>query len=481
MTANLSEYFSKYQEENSIVFKNAKRSYTVKDIKQILKASSSDCDNSAKPFIDILKELDNTKEISFLTSGSTAESKCVKTALDNMFVESGDMQEEFELTEGLELFTTTTVNHRFGMTCFLLLGMYAGCIINTDRINYPEDIKTPNSGLVTTPSFLSIMEKYNIIPEFKLEIIITAGSKLQDSTFEYAQKISKRVIEIYGSSETGTIGYRETYKTPKLKLLKGINIITSAKEYTKIKTAYSLNNIQLIGDRVKEIDGCIELLGRCDRVLKIQEKRVSAEDIENEIKTYGIISDCYCFEYSKKIAVIAVLNELGQELLIKDGKLNLVKKAKSYLNDKFEVIPQKWKFIDEIPKTANGKIDKKRIEEIFDINLSFPLILSRNITNDSARFELCFLKDSNFFRGHFPEVPVLAGVVQLFYANFFAKQAFGIDCRRGQIRKIKFTNIIRPDKNIILTLQKSETSINYKYEDMQRTYSSGTLPLKNTL
>ena len=480
MTADLSGYFLQYKPDD-IVFKNSERAYSAGEIKALLENGSLDYDNSIEPFIDVLQEFNDTGKMNFSTSGSTAESKSVKSALRNLLIESRDMQEEFQFPKGLEIFTTTTVNHRFGMTCFMLLGMYAGCVINTDRINYPEDIKTPNSGLVTTPSFLSIMERYNIIPEFKLEFIMTAGSKLQDSTFEYAQKISKRVIEIYGSSETGTIGYRETYKSPEFKLLKGIRIISSGRECTKIETAYTADNIQLIGDRVKQVNDKIELLGRCDRILKIQEKRVSAEDMEKEIKASGIISDCYCFEYSKKIAVIAVLNEFGRTLLLREGKLNLVKTAKSYLKDKFEVIPQRWKFIDEIPKTANGKIDKKRIQEIFDINLSLPLILSRNIQNNFAQFELCFLKESNFFRGHFPEIPVLAGVVQLFYANFFIKQAFGIDCRRGQIRKVKFTNIIRPDKTVTLTLQKGENSVTYKYEDLHQVYSSGSLPLTNTL
>ena len=95
---------------------------------------------------------------------------------------------------------------------------------------------------------------------------------------------------------------------------------------------------------------------------------------------------------------------------------------------------------------------------------------------------MCFLRNSNFFKGHFDNLPILAGVVQLYYANFFAKRAFAIDCRGGQIRRIKFTNIIRPDKRIHLYLKHTDKGIVYKFEQTEDfTYSSGLLPLENIL
>ena len=78
-------------------------------------------------------------------------------------------------------------------------------------------------------------------------------------------------------------------------------------------------------------------------------------------------------------------------------------------------------------------------------------------------------------------MPILAGVVQFFYADFFIKEAFNIECRQGQIRRVKFSNIIKPDKIIKLKLTKTETGVSFRYEDTERTYSSGIFPLKNYL
>ena len=63
--------------------------------------------------------------------------------------------------------------------------------------------------------------------------------------------------------------------------------------------------------------------------------------------------------------------------------------------------------------------------------------------------------------------------------NYFTQIGFGKDCRCGQIRKIKYSNIIRPAKIIYLELKKTESNVGYKYYDDEFTYSSGILPLAN--
>lgn len=54
---------------------------------------------------------------------------------------------------------------------------------------------------------------------------------------------------------------------------------------------------------------------------------------------------------------------------------------------------------DEIPKKENGKINKEFIEEMFNLNLSLPFVISRETGRDYAEFELCFIKNSNFLKG----------------------------------------------------------------------------------
>lgn len=94
---------------------------------------------------------------------------------------------------------------------------------------------------------------------------------------------------------------------------------------------------------------------------------------------------------------------------------------------------------------------------------------------------MTFINNSNFFKGHFEGMPILPGVVQLFYANWFAKLAFGIDCSQGQIRRVKFSNIIKPLEIVELELKKTDSGVSFRYYNEEKTFSSGILPVKSFL
>ena len=483
MTDRFYEYFLTDKFDNNVILKDSEKEYTVKDVKNMFGKEISGNEN-LRCIVNFLESaLEDTDYIpEFTTSGSTAgEAKCVKKPLKNLFIESRDIYDELDVTENFEVISTTTLNHFYGFCFHFVFPLCRGNIINLDRINYPEDIKIENAVLITTPSFLESLRKYDAKVEVKPKVIISAGSRLKNETFKYAEGIADRVIDLYGSTETGSIGYRDNCNSNMMKLFRGIKILKLEADGTEISTEYSEPAVQKIGDRLLLRGDRIEFLGRCDRVLKVQEKRINAEDIELELKKSDLIEDIYCLETGGKIGAMCVLTSRGQKSIIEKGSLEVIKYLKSLINGRFEVIPQRWKFVDRIPENQRGKVDIERIKEIFDLNLSFPLIISRICERDFAEYELCFLRGSNFFRGHFEGMPILAGVVQFFYVDFFIKDAFKLECRQGQIRRIKFSNIIRPDRVLRLRLNKTETGVNFKYEDDEKTYSSGIFPLKSYL
>ncbi len=434
-----------------------------------------------KKEINDIKKLINSENdiITFNTGGTTELGKIVKKSAKGMREECRDLHDIFHFEDGLEFISTTTLEHLFG---FMFYGMYPlmhGYKIHPERINYPEDLNIENAVLITTPSFIEAMRKYNAKPEINPKVIITAGAKLNDETFYYAKSISQRVIDIYGSTETGTIAYREDPKE-KLKLLNGIEILETGEDYTKVKTNYSVENIVKLGDCIKLLPNReIEFAGRSGRVLKVLEKRFSADEMEKEAEKTDMVKKCYCFEFREKLAAFGILNEKGIDFMIKNDKLALTKLINKRLFKKFGIVPQRWKFFDIVPAKQNGKINRQAIYDLFNTNLSLPLVISRECSKTTAEFELCFLNNSSFFKGHFEGMPILPGVVQLYYVCFFVNQAFNIDCRRGQIRKIKFSNIIRPGETVKLTLVRENNGINFQYKNDTCIYSSGIFPVKN--
>ena len=104
-------------------------------------------------------------------------------------------------------------------------------------------------------------------------------------------------------------------------------------------------------------------------------------------------------------------------------------------------------------------------------------VVDFNINVDNAYLDLIFPKNSNFFEGHFPQMPILPGVVQLFFAKEFIKDVFHLDFVSQKVKKVKFSSIIRPDMKVRLTLCKTDKSVDYKFTKDEVIFSSGTFVL----
>ena len=220
----------------------------------------------------------------------------------------------------------------------------------------------------------------------------------------------------------------------------------------------------ILADIIKELsDNKFIVLGRNDRLVKIKEKRISLIEIENILKKHPQIIDAYCDKYEDSLSCIVVT---------KDETLE-EKELKTFVSQFSEVIPKKWRFLDEIPKTTTGKIDKEKINKIFGLNLTYPFIFSKTKIESGYDIELMFKEKSNFFRGHFDIMPILPGVVQLFYVNWFIKEMFNIDVSTKEVKKVKFTNIIRANDKVTLRLEEKDSHIEYTYLTNDKTYSSG--------
>ena len=114
-----------------------------------------------------------------------------------------------------------------------------------------------------------------------------------------------------------------------------------------------------------------------------------------------------------------------------------------------------------------------KLRKLFGVNLSYPFIFSRQTDASQADLELLFRKNSNFFNGHFDGMPVLPGVVQLYYAKFFAEDIFGLQLPHNEFKRVKFSNIMQPDTRFRLKLLNKEKSVEFTYMADDKVYSSG--------
>ncbi len=401
--------------------------------------------------------------INLFTSGSTGIPKNIGKTLYNLQAEAQSAINEFNLTNNkYTIVSTTSSAHSYGFTFNFIMPMLAGFAINSQRIEFPEQLNIKEEYiLISTPSFLEKLAKYNFKFLNSPAKILLAGAKLKDETYEYFSEQSD-VIDIYGSTETGDIAYKRGGDA--FTVFSDVDVDCTPNNQIIVKSDFFPQENQILNDVIKKVSNRKFILQkRCDRIVKIQEKRISLDELENNLKKHPEIEDCRCLKYNDKLCCAVVCKSPK----IKNTEL------KNFISNYNEVIPKKWRYLDEIPKTAGGKIDNEKLKRIFSSNLSMPFVFSRKITSENAEIEMLFKESSNFFNGHFENMPILPGVVQLYYAKYFADEVFGIKLSHKEARKIKFSHIIKPDIPITLRLKNNEKNVEYTYLSDDKIFSSG--------
>lgn len=100
-------------------------------------------------------------------------------------------------------------------------------------------------------------------------------------------------------------------------------------------------------------------------------------------------------------------------------------------------------------------------------------------TENSIALEFIIPESSDFFDGHFPEFKLLPAVAQFEIVTRFSRKYFGTDRAVPAIRRIKFSNPIRPESQLHLEIKynREKSSVSYTLrcaKNSEKTYSSGS-------
>lgn len=401
-------------------------------------------------------------KINFFTSGSTGEPQNIQKNLYNLEVEAQTTIDEFDLKPDNIYVATTSLAHSFGIVFNFILPFRYGCRINYKKIDFPEQLNFKDDYiLISTPTFMEKLAKYDFVFNKAPEKVFLAGAKLKPEIMDYYKKYTD-IIDIYGSTETGNIAYKRGHTN--FRAFPDVSVSTNSNSQTVVMSEYFPQEKAVLSDIIEYVnDKEFVFKKRSDRIVKVYEKRISLDEIENNLKKHAKIKDCYCFMYHDTLACIAATDDIDVEQF----------ELKRFLMKYGDVVPKKWRIVDELPKTATGKISRTKLFKLFGMNTSMPFVKSRNVMQNEAEIELLFRKNCNFFEGHFDVMPILPGVVQLYFAKYFADDIFNIEIPPTEAKKVKFSNIIRPDTPVTLRLKNLEKSLEFTYLADDKTYSSG--------
>ena len=106
-----------------------------------------------------------------------------------------------------------------------------------------------------------------------------------------------------------------------------------------------------------------------------------------------------------------------------------------------------------------------------------PDILSVESLGDSVIMKLRLQPELDYFKGHFPGVPILAGVVQLNWAIQYAQQYLGYaEQLVVNVEVLKFQVVLSPNLAVNLHLEKkSANKAMFKYTSAKGVHASGRI------
>ncbi|HNI38189.1 MAG TPA: hypothetical protein PKZ68_07830, partial [Pseudomonadales bacterium] len=238
-------------------------------------------------------------------------------------------------------------------------------------------------------------------------------------------------------------------------------------------------NAIAMGDCATQLDAQHFLLhGRADRIVKIEEKRLSLTAMEHCLHTSPWIDEAHVLllpHTSGRLGVVAALTPAGQQQLAAHGKRALTQQLREQLSAQFErvLLPRKWRFVATLPLDAQGKSSQAALTALFDESAMHLCVLHES---DTQRvLEIHFPQSSTLFSGHFPDLPILPGVVQFDIAVRQCSAWYTLTQFR-KIEKLKFSEPIVPDDRVILTLQHlGQGQVQFSYTLNKQPLSSGRI------
>ena len=432
----------------------------------------------------------------FFTSGSTGTPKRIKKQFKMLAAEVAfhSTNQKHLITQNPVMISSVAPYHMYGLLWRFFFPLANGIASDLDIIFTPEELQHKQSVydkvlFATTPSFLDGITRYQNQYSFKNNCIgiYSSGSLLQTKTsMDAYEMFGVSPFEIFGSTETGGVAGRQQKDGPQWTIFPPVKVNLTENSELLIESDFSCQNPYLMSDIVEKTgDNTFLLKGRGDRMVKIAEERVSLPEMEERLCEYKHIDKSYVSALNSKdrniVCAVITLNTEGKKYIIENGRHLFVKELKQYLLDYFPnvVLPRKIRIVNTIPVNTQGKYIKSDINAMFESNVAEPIM--QNITKTDTEFvaDLTFLKDSSYFNGHFPEHPILPGVIQMHFVLSFIKQYFNKDANDYHILKLKFSNLILPDSCVHFELKRnSENEFTFSYVNGDKKYSCGKIAIK---
>ena len=421
------------------------------------------------------------------TSGSTGEPGAICKSLRQLDNEVAALEACFGDAIGdAEIHGTVSHQHIYGLLFRVLWPLSASRRFAPRRLDYNEQLTRLGPDpvvLVASPAHLKRLpanQDWSRLSRGLRAAFSSGGPLPADAAHDVQRLWGLAAIEVFGSTETGGIAWRRSgIASPPWQALPGV-------EWRLRDGALEIRSPHLpdaawhaTQDRaVAGSGGGFELRGRADRIVKVEERRISLSAIERRLLASPLLADARVVAlpgHRILLALAAVPSDAGHQVLDQAGRAGLAAQLRAWLAGHADAIalPRRWRFLDALPMDAQGKCSERRLAALFRPLRPEPAWRHRD--DRAAQCELEVGADLAAFEGHFPQAAILPGVVLLDWAVHLGREAFGPIGGFQRMEAVKFQHLVRPGTRLQVELDWRPGVLGFRFRSEKGAHASGRL------
>lgn len=318
-------------------------------------------------FDDLILQSEDFRAL-FFTSGTTGTPTGALKTFDNIDIDLDDLVKIFDKFSVTNVVATVPFIHVYGFLVGLMLPYKLGVDLVFKEHFLPHDlleVATKGSLVVTTPLYIKSLIQLDEQKDLKDVVFVSSTGPLSSEIAkEFIEKFNTTLIQIFGSTETGSIAYKmqddELWQP-----FESVEISLNSQGLLGIKSPYvsplllQNNKLEKTDSQIQSFDyasvedGKFKLIGRDIHIIKVAGKRYSTIQIEDILEQIEGINKAFVYvEHRKnelKDEVLKVFIESQREVKSKEIK-EILKQNFGHIN-----IPLELAVVDKIPTTAMGK------------------------------------------------------------------------------------------------------------------------------
>lgn len=429
--------------------------------------------------------------VTITTSGSTGAHQSWPKTGQQLVGEGELVGKMFGVRPGSRVLSTVPPHHIYGLLWGVLMPLRAGAAMLREGPLHAEAVlaqieRHRATHLVSVPAHLAALAAAD-----RASPGVTAfssGAPLPAATGRgLRERHGWRVVEAYGSTETGGVGWREPPDElwtpfPDATVVAGedgVLLVDSPRLDPAAARPFRLaDRIELRGG------GRFALLGRMDGVVKVAGKRVSLREVEERLLAIPGVRDAAALAQPSP-------GLRGEEIWVAVAATGqspdrLREALAAWLEP--VALPRRIRVLDSLPREATGKLVREKLRALFDapaaprsrLDPDAEEVLPAPAGKEVRRLTFTIAPDLRWFEGHFPGFPVLPGVAQLDRLVLVQVERLwpGAGVARA-VKRLKFSKVIRPGERIALVLERDGAggTVAFTIDGPEGRCASGTLVL----